>query len=126
VVALESQARKASIPVTVAAEDVQRYARDVEATVYFCVLEALQNVQKYADASHAEVHLTINDGHLRFEVSDDGKGFDTATARKGAGLTNMADRVDALGGSVEVRSHLGTGTSVRGELPAQVPAAVGI
>ena len=57
VVALESQARKATVPVTVRRRRRGRYAQDVEATVYFCVLEALQNVQKYARASHVEVRL---------------------------------------------------------------------
>ena len=63
VVALESQARKATVPVRVEAEGVERYAQDVEATVYFCVLEALQNVQKYAQASQVVVRLTASDRH---------------------------------------------------------------
>ena len=116
VVALESQARKATVPVKVEAEGVERYAQDVEATVYFCVLEALQNVQKYAKASQVEVLLHAEDDKLIFEVSDDGTGFDVTSARKGAGMTNMSDRVDALGGSLEVMSHQGAGTCVRGAL----------
>ncbi len=129
VVALELQARKATVPVRVEAAGVARYAQDVEATVYFCVLEALQNVQKYAGASHAVVRLRASPdpATLTFEVEDDGAGFDTATARKGAGLTNMNDRMDALGGKVEVISHPGDGTRVIGELRVQepVPAAHG-
>jgi signal transduction histidine kinase len=112
VVALESQARKATLPVRVQAKGVQRYAQDVEATVYFCVLEALQNVQKYAG-----VRLHEGEGTLAFEVQDDGAGFDAATVRKGAGLTNMSDRLDAVGGSLEVTSQPGAGISVRGALP---------
>ena len=123
VVALESQARKATVPVRVEAEGVDRYAQDVEATVYFCVLEALQNVQKYARASQVVVRLRGDDGTLHFEVEDDGVGFDAATMRKGAGLTNMSDRVDALGGSVEVVSNPGAGSCVRGALPAQMRVA---
>ena len=123
VVALESQARKATVPVRVEAEGVERYAQDVEATVYFCVLEALQNVQKYAQASHVVVGLTASDDRLTFEVTDDGTGFDPAAVRKGAGLTNMNDRVDALGGSVELTSHPGAGTCVAGTLPVQGRAA---
>jgi signal transduction histidine kinase len=119
VVALESQARKATLLVRVEAEGVERYAQDVEATVYFCVLEALQNVQKYARASEV-VRLRDGEGTLAFEVEDDGAGFDAATVRKGAGLTNMNDRVDALGGRVEIRSRPGTGTCVAGALPAQI------
>jgi signal transduction histidine kinase len=89
--------------------------------VYFCVLEALQNVQKYAGASQVLVRLraSTDPATLTFEVEDDGTGFETATARKGAGLTNMNDRVDALGGTVQVISHLGAGTTVSGELPLQ-------
>ncbi len=107
VVALESQARKATVPVRVEAEGVERYAQDVEATVYFCVLEALQNVQKYAQASSVVVRLTASADTLSFAVIDDGAGFDAATVRKGAGLTNMSDRIDAIGGIVEIRSHPG-------------------
>jgi signal transduction histidine kinase len=126
VVALESQARKATVPVSVAADGVGRFGQDIEATVYFCVLEALQNVQKYAGARSVAVHLSADDHSLRFEVIDDGAGFDTTTARKGAGLTNMADRVDALGGSVDVISHPGEGTRVRGELPVGAPVAAAV
>jgi signal transduction histidine kinase len=123
VVALESQGRKAVLPVRVVAEGMGRYAQDVEATVYFCVLEALQNVQKYANASEVVVLLHTEEGMLVFEVIDDGAGFDVKSVRKGAGLTNMSDRVDALGGSVEVVSQPGAGTRVRGALPEQMRAA---
>ena len=121
--ALTSQARKATLPVTVDADDVGRYPQDVEATVYFCVLEALQNVQKYATATHATVRLRESDGSLRFEVEDDGQGFDVATVRKGAGLTNMADRLDSLGGTLALRSSPGAGATIGGALP--LPVAVG-
>jgi signal transduction histidine kinase len=125
VVALESQARKAIVPVRVRAEAVERYTQDVEATVYFCVLEALQNVQKYARASHVDVRLRGQREGLTFEVSDDGVGFDTAIARKGAGLTNMADRLDALGGSLTVTSRPNAGATVSGTLFVDIvsPAA---
>ena len=117
-VALESQARKATIPVSVEAEGAGRYSQDVEATVYFCVLEALQNVQKYANATHVVVRLCADAGTLTFSVTDDGAGFDSSIARKGAGLTNIADRIDALGGRVGITSRPGAGTTVHGELPA--------
>jgi signal transduction histidine kinase len=125
VVAFESQARKATIPVRVESDGVARYTPDVEATVYFCVLEALQNVQKYAAATQVIVRLRAgtDPARLTFEVEDDGTGFDAATVRKGAGLTNMNDRMDALGGTVQVISHQGAGTTVSGELPVQEPAA---
>jgi signal transduction histidine kinase len=115
--ALESQARKATIPVYVEASRLERYPQDVEATVYFCVLEALQNAQKYASASHATVRLDATEGALQFEVEDDGAGFDPATVRKGAGLTNIADRLDALGGHLAIDSRLGQGCRLRGSLP---------
>ena len=88
-VALDSQARKATVPVTVDCEGIGRYSQDVEAAVYFSVLEALQNVQKYAQASRAMVRLREEDGTLTFEVADDGSGFDVATTARGSGLTNM-------------------------------------
>jgi signal transduction histidine kinase len=115
--ALESQARKATLPVEVDADGVGRYPQEVEAAVYFCTLEALQNVQKYAGATHATVRLRQEDGQLRFGVEDDGKGFDPAEVQRGSGTTNMADRLDALGGRLEVRSRPGSGTTVLGEVP---------
>jgi signal transduction histidine kinase len=124
VAALESQGRKATMPVRVDAEGVERYAQDVEATVYFCVLEALQNVQKYAKASRVVVRLRGQEGELTFEIEDDGTGFDTATVTRGAGLTNMVDRVEALGGNVDLTSAPGSGTRVSGCVPATVREAV--
>ena len=123
--ALEAQARKATLPVAVDAEGVGRYPQDVEAAIYFCVLEAMQNVQKYASANRVEIRLTAIDGQLRFEVDDDGTGFDTGTQARGSGLQNMEDRLDALGGSVEVDSAPGRGTRLRGMLPAKAAEVVG-
>jgi signal transduction histidine kinase len=122
--ALESQARKATVPVTVDAGGIGRYPQAVEATVYFCVLEALQNVQKYANATQATVRLRDVDGELCFEVEDDGRGFDVEHVRKGAGLTNMQDRVDAVGGSLRLASPPGAGSVVGGRIP-MVGAGVG-
>jgi signal transduction histidine kinase len=118
VAALTAQANKATVPVEVVANGVQRYPQDVEAAVYFCVLEALQNVQKYAGASTAQVRLIERGGELVFEVEDDGKGFDPLTQKKGSGLQNMEDRLDALGGRIEIASEPGSGTSVRGSIGA--------
>jgi signal transduction histidine kinase len=80
------------------------------------VLEALQNVAKYARAGRAEVRLSASDHALTFIVEDDGIGFDPATA-SGSGLTNMRDRLEALGGELDVRSSLGRGTTVTGTVP---------
>jgi signal transduction histidine kinase len=115
--ALESQARKATVPVTVDADGIGRYSQEVEAAVYFSVLEALQNVQKYAGASRALVTLREDSGALCFSVDDDGLGFDIAATRKGSGLVNLADRLDALGGQLQLASTIGSGTSVAGRVP---------
>jgi signal transduction histidine kinase len=116
--ALEAQARKSPVAVRVeAAGDLDRYPQDVEAAVYFCCLEALQNVAKYADASTVVVRLFEADGKLCFAISDDGAGFDPEATPRGSGIQNMIDRVEAFAGRLEVTSSPGVGTSVRGELP---------
>jgi signal transduction histidine kinase len=115
--ALEAQARKAAVPVTVEAGEIGRFSQDVEATVYFCALEALNNVAKYADASHTTVRLTHEAGGVRFEVADDGRGFDPPTTSYGTGLQGMADRLAALGGELAIASESGRGTRVVGTLP---------
>jgi signal transduction histidine kinase len=112
--ALEAQARKASIPVTIEVIDGARYPQAIEAAVYFCCLEALNNVAKYADASRATVRIARDDGWLRFEVEDDGRGFDIESTTHGTGLQGMADRLDALGGRFEVITTPGAGTTVAG------------
>jgi signal transduction histidine kinase len=114
--ALVAQARKSPIPIEIQANGFGRSSRDVEAAIYFCVLEALQNVAKYARAGRAEVRLSASDHALTFIVEDDGIGFDPATA-SGSGLTNMRDRLEALGGELDVRSSLGRGTTVTGTVP---------
>jgi signal transduction histidine kinase len=118
--ALQAQGRKSPIPVTVVSGGVGRYPQDVEAAVYFCTLEALQNVAKYAKASQAAVTLSAVDGHLIFEVTDDGAGFDTSTTSYGTGLQGMADRLSALGGEIDVRSARGAGTTITGRLPVDL------
>jgi signal transduction histidine kinase len=80
--ALQAQARKAPLPVQIDADGIGRYPQDAEAAVYFCTLEALQNIAKYASASRAKVGLSCSDGSLEFTVTDDGTGFDTATTRR--------------------------------------------
>jgi signal transduction histidine kinase len=85
--------------------------------VYFCCLEALQNIAKYAEASLTIVRLTNGAGMLVFEVTDDGRGFDPVKTGYGTGLQGMADRLDALGGSIDVRSAPEQGTTVVGRVP---------
>jgi signal transduction histidine kinase len=106
--------------VTVDSDDIGRYPREIESAVYFSVLEAMQNVAKYAQASHVAVRLRPENGSLTFSVTDDGRGFHKATTPYGMGLQNMSDRLAALGGSFDVRTAPGEGTTVLGRVPADV------
>jgi signal transduction histidine kinase len=115
--ALTAQARKAPIEVGVQSDGIGRYPQEIEAAVYFCCLEALQNVAKYAQAEHVDVRLARDEQGLVFEISDDGHGFDPGATPRGTGLQGMADRLDAIGGRLEVRSMPGEGTNVTGRLP---------
>ena len=120
--ALQAQARRASLPVEIEADGIGRYPQDTEAAVYFCALEALQNIAKYAGASQATVGLSCSASSLRLTVTDDGAGFDTASTRHGTGLQGMADRLAALGGALHIRSQPGHGTTLSGELPVSAPS----
>jgi signal transduction histidine kinase len=115
--ALLPQTRKAAIPTTLEAEGVGRYPSEAEAAVYFCCLESLQNVAKYAGASRAVVRLIAEEDQLRFEVVDDGAGFDPRSTGYGTGLQGMADRLEAMGGTLQLRSAPAEGTTVVGSLP---------
>jgi signal transduction histidine kinase len=121
VAALSAQAGKFSFPVTVEADGIGRSSQDAEAAVYFCCLEALQNTSKYANPTQACVTLQAQNGALRFTTADDGAGYDSRHTPMGSGLRNMADRLAALGGELDVRSAPGSGTTVTGRLP--FPAA---
>jgi signal transduction histidine kinase len=123
--ALSSQARKATFPVRIEADGVGRYPQETEAAVYFCVLEALQNVGKYARATSVAVRLNAGDGELTFAVIDDGAGFDSTKTSYGTGLQGMADRLSAQEGTLEVRSASGEGTTVIGWVPVRELEAVG-
>ena len=116
--ALRARTAKAPIPVSVTANGIGRYSPEIEAAVYFCVLEAAQNAVKYAEAARVGVTVEQEDGRLIFEVADNGNGFDPASESRGRGLVNMADRLDALGGSLDVRSAPGAGTTIVGILTA--------
>ena len=80
-------------------------------------------MQKYAGAGRAEVSLSERDSTLAFTVEDDGAGFDAATVRPGSGMSNMGDRIDALGGLLEVVSVPGQGTRVSATIPIGAHAA---
>ena len=115
--ALEAQARKAVVATTVWAEGVGRFTPEVESAVYFSCLEALQNVAKYAAATQAAISLTNGDELLRFRVSDDGDGFDASRTSYGTGLQGIADRLEAIGGTLTVTSAPGEGTTIEGTVP---------
>ncbi len=119
VAALEAQARKSPVPTEVGAAGIGRYPQEAEVAVYFCCLEALQNVAKYAEASRVTITLSGGAIELAFSVVDDGGGFDAATTPLGSGLQNMQDRLAALDGSLEVRSEPGCGTTVGGRIPVR-------
>lgn len=120
--ALRAQANKSMLAIEVQAEGVGRYSQEAEAAVYFCCLEALQNVAKYAEAKKVVMELAQEGGFLQFSVSDDGAGFNTASQTRGSGLQNMADRMDALGGWIKVTSQPGAGTTLEGQIPISASA----
>jgi signal transduction histidine kinase len=115
--ALRAQASKSAMRVDVSGEGVGRYGEDIEAAVYFCALEALQNSAKYASASHVEIALDGDAHRLTFEIGDDGIGFDPRTVTRGTGLHGMADRIDAIGGTLVIESGPGRGTRIAGSIP---------
>jgi signal transduction histidine kinase len=115
--ALRAAAGRSPLDVSVDANLPARYGSEVEAAVYFCCLEALQNAAKHAPGSTVTVKVWEESGDLRFEVADDGPGFDSEVARRGHGFTNMSDRVGAIGGTVHWDSALGSGTRISGSVP---------
>ncbi|HET6869356.1 MAG TPA: sensor histidine kinase, partial [Solirubrobacteraceae bacterium] len=116
--ALRAAGRSAPTPVSVHSTSVGRYAEEIEVAVYFSCLEALQNVIKHAGPNAtASIALAEEGPLLRFEIRDLGVGFDSGGAPPGAGLTNMRDRIEAVGGRLEVLSREGGGTTVRGVVP---------
>src|SRR5439155_19931209 len=115
--ALRAQASRSPVQVVVEADGLGRYPQAVEAAVYFCALEALQNIAKYARAEQATVTVAQRDGWLQFTVRDDGVGFEAAAGGHGTGVQGMSDRLAALGGELVVRSSPGAGTAVEGRLP---------
>jgi signal transduction histidine kinase len=116
--ALTAASTRAVLPTEVRAEGVGRYPQEIEAAVYFCCLEALQNSGKHAgDGATATIRVWQENGTLAFEVADTGVGFDPRDPRIGAGFTNMKDRVGAIGGTLTVDAAPGEGTVVRLEVP---------
>ena len=123
---LRSAALQAALPTAVLATGVrERYPREVESAAYFCCLEAVQNAVKHATGARAVVIDLTDNGVLRFEVRDDGAGFDHATAIRGMGFTSMQDRLAAVGGDLAIVSSPGHGTRVIGRIPLQGRPAPG-
>jgi signal transduction histidine kinase len=121
--ALRARARAAPVRVRISDGGLGRYPAEVEEAVYFACAEALQNAAKYARAATVWISLAERDGELNFEVKDDGLGFEVAAVAEGAGLQSMRDRVDVVGGTLEIESRPGQGTTVKGRvlLPARRP-----
>jgi signal transduction histidine kinase len=115
--ALRAAGSRSPLPVTVVADGISRYTPEIEAAIYFCCLEALQNAGKHAPQAEVEVRVWEDSGGLLFSVADNGPGFDAQKARAGHGFINMADRLGAIGGTVRWESRPGHGSTVSGSIP---------
>jgi signal transduction histidine kinase len=115
--ALEGLAHRAPLPVELQGTAGERLPERVESAAYFVVSEALTNIAKYAQASHASVNVTRDNGEVLVEVRDDGVGG--ADPAAGSGLRGLLDRVSALGGRLEVDSRPDRGTTVRAVIPCE-------
>jgi signal transduction histidine kinase len=107
------------LTVEVHADSIRRYPAEIEAAVYFCCLEALQNAVKHAQATTMVISVEESSGELRFSAVDNGRGIDVTRARSGSGIQNMVDRMAALNGSLDLGTARGGGTAVSGRLPAR-------
>jgi signal transduction histidine kinase len=116
--ALRSAAATSPVAVEVTEHSVGRYAKAVEAALYFCCLEALQNAAKHSGANRVAVHLDGTGDRLVLTVDDNGAGFDPALVAAGAGLANMRDRIDSVGGALTMGHGPRGGTRVRASVPA--------
>jgi signal transduction histidine kinase len=123
--ALRTATLSVSCPVTILDRSTERLAADVETVLYFCCLEALQNAAKHADATSASVQIGATvDGEAHVVVADDGRGFDVERVERGAGLANMRDRIDAVGGRLELKSRPGCGTRLDIRVPIRQQVSV--
>ena len=121
-VALESYVLRERLDVDVqfdGAANSDRYDPQAEATVYFCVIQALANAGTYAPGSNVVVRVHAEGENLVFSVSDDGPGVDGRRLRSGADIGDMRDRVEAIGGELDATSALGEGTVIFGWVPAR-------
>ena len=124
--AIEGQLARLPVPVYVEADGLgrdSRYPAEIEGAAYFLVCEAVTNALKHAAANRIDVRLAALPGGLRVEIADDGRGFEPSGVA-GSGLRGLADRVEALGGQLEIVSRPAGGTRLIAVLPARetVPA----
>jgi signal transduction histidine kinase len=122
--ALRSAGRAAPIAVRVDVDGIGRYSPEIETTIYLVCVEALQNAVKHADGATGVWISLSDDGLLRFEVLDDGAGFEPGAVASGSGLLNLHDRATALGGVISIRSEPGRGTRIAGAIPVSRPSPV--
>lgn len=117
--ALASMTRHSAIPISIHGAGLGRHSEAIELTVYYSCLECLQNAAKHAGPrASATIRLSETGGRVRFCVEDDGAGFDPRAIERGVGLTNLTDRLAAVGGTLRIDSAPGRGTCITGELPA--------
>jgi len=113
--ALAAVAGRSTVPIELDADSCGNVPLSVQTTVYFVVVEALTNASKHANTDRIEVKVAVGDGHATVAVCDDGDGgVDTA---RGSGLSGLDDRVSALGGTLEIDSPAGAGTTIRARIP---------
>jgi signal transduction histidine kinase len=115
--ALRAAANRSALSVAVNADGVGRHPAEVEAAIYFCVLEALQNAGKHAPSAEVRITVTEDADRLSFLVADNGPGFDASVVAQGHGFINMSDRLGAIGGTVRWDSAPGEGTRISGSVP---------
>src|SRR4051794_6455188 len=122
--ALRSAGHTAPIAVRVDAHGIGRYSPEIETTIYLVCVEALQNAVKHADGASGVWISLADDGRLRFEIVDDGAGFEPDAVASGSGLLNLQDRATALGGVIAIQSEPGRGTRIAGAIPLGRPSSV--
>ena len=120
--AVKALARRSSVPVVLDVQGDRRLSEHVEVAAYYVVSEALTNVAKHADASVVSLHLTVDEESLVLVVADDGVGG--ADPEAGTGLIGLSDRIEVLGGTLDVSSPMGAGTTLRVAIPFALPGPV--
>jgi signal transduction histidine kinase len=115
--ALRALARRSAVPVELDVHPERRLPEHLEVAAYYVVSEALTNAAKHAQASVVNVELDAHDAIVRLAIRDDGIGG--ADPAQGSGLVGLSDRIEALGGTLQVTSPAGSGTTLLIEIPLQ-------